>query len=563
MHTLVRSLFRTFTLSLLVIAVAISSSATAAEFPGKQSTWNGFRRYDFTVDGKSVLVVAPNKPAPGRPWVWHGEFFGHRPAPDVELLKRGFHIAYLSVPNMLGCPDAVRHWDACYEELTTKHGLAAKVALVGLSRGGLYCYNWAAANPDKVACIYGDAPVCDFKSWPGGKGTGKGSARDWQLVLERYGFANDAEALAYNKNPIDSLAPLAAAKVPLLHVFGDADDVVPWEENTGILATRYRQLGGSILLIQKPGIGHHPHGLDDPAPIVEFIEQHASLEMPARYKPRLRDPIDRMAAEIESQRLVVYKKAGGRELYQHFLFPEGWKPSDKRSCFLIIHGGGWTGGEPTRMYPFPKWYVDQGMVGISIQYRLLNKERGTTVFDCVKDGRSAVRFVKAHAGEFGIDPEKIIVSGGSAGGHVALATAVLDGEKIEGIDEAGEATDVSPVPAALMLLFPVIDTSKDGYGAAKIGERWKDLSPVHQVSGKVPPTIIFHGSTDTVTPLAGAVAFRDSMHKLDNRCELDIYEGGQHGYLMQDRDIYLDAMTKTDAFLKSLGLLDDDLLKKE
>ena len=148
--------------------------------------------------------------------------------------------------------------------------------MVGLSRGGLYCYNWASANPDKVACIYGDAPVCDFKSWPGGKGTGKGSASDWQRVLNLWKFENEQAALDYKGNPVDNLKPLAEAGVPLLHVFGDADDVVPWEENTGLIATRYKELGGSIELIRKPGVGHHPHGLDDSTPIVEFIEKHAT-----------------------------------------------------------------------------------------------------------------------------------------------------------------------------------------------------------------------------------------------------------------------------------------------
>ncbi len=151
---------------------------------------------------------------------------------------------------------------------------------MGLSRGGLYCYNWAEANPDKVACIYGDAPVCDFKSWPGGKGKGKGSSRDWKLVLERYGFPDDAAALAYQKNPVDNLKPLADAHVPLLHVYGDADDVVPWDENTGLIAERYRKLGGQITLIAKPGVGHHPHGLDDCTPIVRFIAEHSSVAVP-------------------------------------------------------------------------------------------------------------------------------------------------------------------------------------------------------------------------------------------------------------------------------------------
>jgi pimeloyl-ACP methyl ester carboxylesterase len=262
------------------LAVFLSPQVTHAEapFPGKQSSWQGFERYDFDVQGKSVMVVMPKEVALGKPWVWHGEFFGHKPAPDIALLNRGFHIVYMSVQNMLGSPTAVDHWNKTYAELTTKYGFAPKVALVGLSRGGLYCYNWGAANPEKVACIYGDAPVCDFKSWPGGKGKGKGSPRDWKLVLDCYGFANEEAAVAYAKNPVDNLAPLAKAKVPLLHVYGDADDVVPWQENTGLLAERYKQLGGEIELIAKKGVGHHPHGLEDSTPIVEFIYKHATVK---------------------------------------------------------------------------------------------------------------------------------------------------------------------------------------------------------------------------------------------------------------------------------------------
>lgn len=250
--------------------------ALASPLPGKVSQWFEFDRYDFDVDGKPALVVAPRQEAKGRPWIWHGEFFGHKPAPDIALLGKGFHVVYLGVPNQLGSPDAVRSWNRFYDELHGRHGFAAKVALVGLSRGGLYCYNWATVNPDKVSCIYGDAPVCDLKSWPGGKGKGKGSESDWKLAMERYHFKDEAEAMAYRKNPVDTLAPLAAAGVPLLHVYGEADDVVPWEENTGVVAERYRKLGGSIQLIGKPGVGHHPHGLEDPTPIIEFIARNAA-----------------------------------------------------------------------------------------------------------------------------------------------------------------------------------------------------------------------------------------------------------------------------------------------
>src|SRR5690606_28859879 len=131
-----------------MLAVLVTASAlTAAEpFPGVRSEWNGFARYDFEVAGKPVLVVAPQSPAPGRPWVWHGEFFGHKPAPDIALLQRGFHVVAMRIPDMLGSPEAVQLWTACYERLTGEFSLAKKVALVGLSRGGLYCYNWAISQ---------------------------------------------------------------------------------------------------------------------------------------------------------------------------------------------------------------------------------------------------------------------------------------------------------------------------------------------------------------------------------------------------------------------------------
>jgi lysophospholipase L1-like esterase/pimeloyl-ACP methyl ester carboxylesterase len=252
----------------------------AAPFPGRRSEWQGFDRYDFAVNGKSAIVVVPKQALPGRPWAWRGEFFGAFANADAALVAKGFHLAYLGVPDLFGSPKAVKDWDEFYAELTGKYGLAKKVALIGLSRGGLYCYNWAVANPDKVACIYADAPVCDFKSWPGGKliglGTGDGSAAEWVKLLKAYDFKSDAEAIAYRGNPVDNLKPLADAKIPLLHVYGDADTGVPWQENTGVIARRYKALGADITLIPKPGVGHHPHGLEDPTPIVDFILKHAA-----------------------------------------------------------------------------------------------------------------------------------------------------------------------------------------------------------------------------------------------------------------------------------------------
>jgi pimeloyl-ACP methyl ester carboxylesterase len=243
-------------------------------FPGKKTDYRGYDRYDFTVDQTPVLVVVPKQVAPGRPWIWRAEFFDHRPETDLALLAKGFHLVYMNVGNTFGCPSAMAHWDVLYKYLTEEHGFAKKMALEGLSRGGLYCYNWASANPDKVACIYGDAPVCDIKSWPAGKGKGTGNPAEWAKLIKEYGFKSEEEALAYDKNPIDNLKPLADAKIPLIHVCGDADTGVPYAENTVVLKERYEKLGGHIEVIVKKGCGHHPHGLDDPTPIVQFILKH-------------------------------------------------------------------------------------------------------------------------------------------------------------------------------------------------------------------------------------------------------------------------------------------------
>ena len=263
-------------------AAAGPGAASALTFPGETiDNWHGFKRHQFEVDGCKAWVVEPKKALPGNPWSWCMEFpdaFTERCAAPA-LLEKGFHHVHISVGNTFGCPSAVKHFNAFYDVLR-KQGLAKKAVLIAISRGGLYCYRWASENPDKVAVIYGDAAVCDFKSWPGGKGKGKGSRGDWTSLIKCYGFQDEAEALAYKGNPIDVLAPLAKAKIALIHVVGDADDVVPAEENTAIVEQRYRALGGVVEVIHKPGVGHHPHGLENPTPVVDFILRHAAVPRP-------------------------------------------------------------------------------------------------------------------------------------------------------------------------------------------------------------------------------------------------------------------------------------------
>jgi len=245
-------------------------NAITEQWPGTPSDFHGFDLYTFETNGLSCKVVVPDVVADGRPWIWRARFWDHQSGPDVALLSNGFHVAYVDVAGLYGSADAVARFDAFYDFLTQSYGLDHRTVLEGMSRGGLIVYNWAAQNPEKVHCVYADAPVCDFKSWPGGFGTGEGSALDWTACKAAYGFASDAEALAYDGNPVDNVLPLADAGIPLLHVVGDADTVVPVAENTALVETRYTTLNGAINVIHKPGVGH-VHGLDDPGPIVEFI----------------------------------------------------------------------------------------------------------------------------------------------------------------------------------------------------------------------------------------------------------------------------------------------------
>ncbi len=259
--------------ALALVFTSLGCLSSQADFSGTPSDWHGFARYDFSVNERACIVVEPKQSAEGKPWIWRARFFGHEPQADIALLNQGFHVAYCDVAGLFGAPVAVAHWDAFYQVMTREHGFSQRPALEGMSRGGLIIYNWAIANPDKVACIYGDAPVCDFKSWPGGKGAGKGDSKSWIQCLSAYQLSEE-EAIAFQGNPIDRLAPLAEAGVPILHVVGDADDVVPIAENSDIIEHRYKELGGSIQVIHKPGIGHHPHSLKDPGPIVAFVRKH-------------------------------------------------------------------------------------------------------------------------------------------------------------------------------------------------------------------------------------------------------------------------------------------------
>ncbi|MFD2788722.1 hypothetical protein KCTC52924_01032 [Arenibacter antarcticus] len=230
----------------------------------------GYRQTNFEFNGIPSKVVEPKIIAAGRPWVLRARFWGHESQTDIALLERGFHIAYCDVANLFGGPEAVKRWDVFYE-LMTHAGLSKKVVLEGMSRGGLIVYNWAEKNPGKIAAVYADAPVLNGKSWPGGLENGKGSLSDWEAFKKVYALKSDRDIANFKGDPIYKIKSIAKGGYPMLHVCGAADEVVPIAENTKLFEEGIKAHGGAIEVIYKEGIGHHPHSLENPSPIVDFI----------------------------------------------------------------------------------------------------------------------------------------------------------------------------------------------------------------------------------------------------------------------------------------------------
>jgi acetyl esterase len=258
---------------------------------------------------------------------------------------------------------------------------------------------------------------------------------------------------------------------------------------------------------------------------------------------------------ITPDETLIYKKLGGIELTLHVFKPKNHKLTNKRPAIVFFFGGGWMGGRQTQFYQQAKSFAAHGLVAMSADYRVIRKHK-TTPFECVKDGKSAVRWIRQHAAELGVDPERIVAAGGSAGGHVAACTGV-----IQGYEEEGEDANISSQPDAMILYNPVIDTTEEGYGVKKVGQDKKtEISPCHHVRKGIPPTLIFHGTADRTVPYENVVRFTKLMNDAGNSCSLVPFERRKHGFFNgsffrpknDDKD-FNTTMAKSIDFLKELG----------
>jgi acetyl esterase/lipase len=270
---------------------------------------------------------------------------------------------------------------------------------------------------------------------------------------------------------------------------------------------------------------------------------------------------------------VVIKTINNEEVKIFYVKPSEFKPGEKRTAVVWIHGGGWTGGSTESFFPHARYFANRGAVGFCIQYRLV-KANGNTVADCLADCKSAIRYIREHAKELGIDPDKIIVMGDSAGGHLASCLGTIDG-----FDNPTDNLKISAKPNAMVLYNPLSDFTQSQFVRIIIGgaaldkkptpesliatkeqtELARKLSPIYNVRKNQLPTLVLHGTDDTVILPEQSVQFTEAMKRAGNKCELILLPKTTHAFVCANykapEEVVVSAIREADKFLISLGFL--------
>lgn len=254
------------------------------------------------------------------------------------------------------------------------------------------------------------------------------------------------------------------------------------------------------------------------------------------------------SVSAQNPKKVLYKQIDTTQLFLDIYYPEKVQTNNVKPTIIFFFGGGWNSGTIKQFEPHARYFSEKGLVCMLADYRV-NKRQQTTPFESLKDAKSAMRYVRKNAKELGIDPNRIVASGGSAGGHLAAATAL-----IKDFNDPGDDLSVSCIPNALILFNPVIDNGPGGYGFERIGEKYKEFSPLHNIQKDAPPTILFLGSEDKHIPVETAKYYQTVMKKVGSRCELFLYEGAAHGFFNKP-EYHPQTLLETGQFLESIGYL--------
>jgi acetyl esterase/lipase len=253
--------------------------------------------------------------------------------------------------------------------------------------------------------------------------------------------------------------------------------------------------------------------------------------------------VQRLSAQRDT--IVIYKKIDTTELKLWIHYPK--KVKKRQAAIIFFHGGRWNNGTAEQFSPQSKYLASKGIVAISASYRLKNIH-GTTPKEALEDAKSAIRYLRLNAKELHILPNKIAAGGGSAGGHLAAATFTSIN-----INDPKDAIDISAKPNSLVLFNPVIDNGPQGYGYEKIKSWFPDISPMHGITKKFPPTVLFLGTKDALIPVSTGELFRDRIKEAGGQCTLFLYEGAGHGFFgwkEGKNPYYVETLKQTENFLR-------------
>ena len=237
----------------------------------KESIWNNFKRIDFYFEGREAILISPPKPNSAKNWLLKTEYFDAFPDFEIKMVEKGWHLAYIKNITRWCLDEDINLKKRFASYLTKEFGLYKKCTPVGMSCGGMIACKFAAKYPECVSALYLDAPVMNLLSCP----AGLGKANDDMLkeFTDATGMTM-TELISYREHPIDKMHLLLNNNIPIMLVYGAADTIVPYTENGAILEKYYRDNNGTIVTIGKEGCEHHPHGLEDCSPIIDFTEKY-------------------------------------------------------------------------------------------------------------------------------------------------------------------------------------------------------------------------------------------------------------------------------------------------
>ncbi len=269
--------------------------------------------------------------------------------------------------------------------------------------------------------------------------------------------------------------------------------------------------------------------------------------------------------DITCSKVVVYKSIDTVDLRLWFYNPPNHSPESASPAIVFYFGGGWNAGTPSQFIKHAEYLAARGMVAMLADYRVASRNH-VKVISCVADAKSSIRWIREHAEELGVDPDRIAAGGGSAGGHLAAATDLLPK-----FDEPGENLDVSSKPNALVLFNPALALAPIGNDfpmgnkeslaklADRLGAEAEDLSPYHHILKGLAPTIIFHGAQDKTVPYKSVEAYTNEMNRLGNNCILVGYTNAGHGFFNYGRNnngAFVSTVSRMDEFFVNLGWLE-------